>query len=317
MSEAVKAEVETADYPGVADSYLGTRVNALRKAQNADGGWPYFPGKQSWLEPTLYAALALHGQPEAERAWELVSTWQQKEGGWRPSAEVGFPHATTALAVTTAAARGEFGAPFQNGVKWLLGTAGDESEMYKRIIIRVGSLMGKVEDQRDFSLKGWPWKLETSSWVEPTSHALVALKKAAPKIPTAELRERVRMGEEMLLDVRCADGGWNYGNRTARGDELRSYPETTGIALVGLQGRAEVGRSIDLAGKMLRETASPMARAWLTIAMRVNGIFPGAHNVDARNVDAHDSKVSADVLITALEALGDPDGNHSLLKVTA
>jgi len=290
----------------VADSYLGIRLNALRKAQNPDGGWPYFPGKQSWLEPTLYAALALHGEPEADRAWELVSTWQQKDGGWHPSAEVGFPHSTTALAVTVAAARGEFGSPFQNGVQWLLGAVGVESRLYKRAILRVGSVFGMVEDQRDFSLKAWPWKLETSSWVEPTSQALVALKKAAPKIPGKELRERVRLGEAMLLNVRCVDGGWNYGNRTARGDELRSYPETTGIALVGLQGRPEVGATLDLAGKMLRETASPMARAWLTVAMRVNGIF----------VDVHAAKLTPDVLIAALEALGAPEGNYSLLKVT-
>ncbi len=292
----------------MAESYLGTRLTYLRNAQNSDGGWPYFPGKQSWLEPTLYAALALHGQPEADSAWELVSSWQQKDGGWRPSAEVGFPHASTALAVTVAAARGEFGIPFQNAVKWLLSAVGVESEMYKRVILRVGSLFGMVEDQRDLSLKGWPWKLETSSWVEPTSHALVALKKAAPKTPSKELHERVQSGEAMLLDVRCRDGGWNYGNRTARGEDLRSYPETTAIALVGLQGHPQVGASLDLAGKMLRETASPMARAWLTIAMRVNGIFPETRN---------DAKVTPDVLITALEALGAPEGNHSLLKVTA
>jgi hypothetical protein len=290
---------------------LEARLDALRKAQNSDGGWAYFTGKQSWLEPTLFASLALHGEPEADRAWELVSSWQQKDGGWRPSAEVGFPHASTALAVTVAASRGEFGTPFQNGVQWLLGAVGVESRMYKRVIMRVGSLFGMLEDQRDFSLQGWPWKLETSSWVEPTSHALVALKKAAPRIPDKELRERVRSGEEMLLNVRCVDGGWNYGNRTARGDELVSYPETTGIALVGLQGRSELGATLDLAGKMLRETASPMARAWLTIAMRVNGIF-----VEAPSPDRAD-KGSPDILITALEALGAPEGNHALLKVTS
>jgi hypothetical protein len=291
----------------VAGSYLGTRLNSLRKSQNQDGGWAYFTGKQSWLEPTLFAALALHGEPEADKAWALVSSWQQKDGGWRPSAEVGFPHETTALAVTVAAARGEFGAPFQNGVQWLLGEVGAESDRGKRAILWVGSLFGMVEDQRDYSLKAWPWKPDTASWVEPTSHALVALKKAASKIPSQELRERVRLGEEMLLNVRCVDGGWNYGNRTARGDELRSYPETTGIALVGLQGRPELGKTLDLAGGMLRETASPMARAWLTIALRVNGIF----------VAAPDTQVTPDVLITALEALGAPDGNHSLLKVAA
>mgnify|MGYP003352936601 CR=1 FL=1 len=45
----------------VPDAYLNTRLEALRAAQNPDGGWGYFPGKESWLEPTAYAAMALHG----------------------------------------------------------------------------------------------------------------------------------------------------------------------------------------------------------------------------------------------------------------
>jgi hypothetical protein len=276
--------------------------------QNPDGGWGYFPGKKSWLEPTVYAALALQNEPAADRAWTLLSSWQNPDGGWKPSADVEMSHAGTALSVTTAAARGEFGQPFQKGVKWLLGTAGIESEFYKRAILKVGSVFGLVEDQRDLSLKGWPWKPETASWVEPTAHALVALKQAAAKMPSNELRERVRMGEGLILDVQCKDGGWNYGNRTARGEDLRSYPETTAIALVGLQGRSELGRSFDLAKKMLGETASPMARAWLTIAMRVNTIAVN---------EPPAGEPSSDILIAALEALAAAEGNHRLLKVAA
>ena len=41
--------------------YLESRLEFLRATQNPDGGWGYFPGKQSWLEPTAYAMLALHG----------------------------------------------------------------------------------------------------------------------------------------------------------------------------------------------------------------------------------------------------------------
>ncbi len=151
--------------------------------------------------------------------------------------------------------------------------------------------------------------------MEPTSHALVALRQAAasePKLDTKELRERVRLGEGMLLDVRSKDGGWNYGNRTARGEDLRSYPETTAIALLGLQGRGSqgresLGRSIDLAKKMLAETASPLARAWLTIAMRVHGVA----------VSDLSGEPSQDVLITALEALAAPDGNYRFMQVPA
>ena len=109
------------------------------------------------------------------------------------------------------------------------------------------------------------------------------------------------------MDVRCQDGGWNYGSKTARGDDLRSYPETTGIALVGLQGRGDLQLSFDLAKRMLDETTLPMARAWLTIALRVNEIPAKELRGDPQ----------PDVLITALEALASPDGNHRLLKVPA
>jgi len=288
----------------VGRSYLDTRVAALKEAQNRDGGWSYFPGKQTWLEPTIYAALALHGEPEADRAWALISFWQNPDGGWRPTAEVELSHAGTALCVTAAVARGEFGDPLHRGVSWLLAQSGIESELYKRAILRVGKALGMVEDQRDLSLKGWPWKPDTASWVEPTSHALVALKQASQKVGSNELRERVRLGEGLLMDVQCTDGGWNYGNRTARGEDLRSYPETTALALVGLQGRPGMGRSFDLAKQMLAETASPLARAWLTIAMRVNGI-----EVEERPADP-----IPDVLITALEALAAAEGNHRLLR---
>lgn len=286
-------------------SYLATRVAALKRAQNRNGGWSYFPGKQTWLEPTIYAALALHGEPEADRAWALISSWQNLDGGWRPTADVEISHAGTALCVTAAAARGEFGEPLHRGVNWLLGQSGVESQLYKRALLRVGKVLGMVEDQRDLSLKGWPWKPDTASWVEPTSHALIALRQS--KIDSHELRERVRMGEAMLMDVRSTDGGWNYGNRTARGEDLRSYPETTGIALVGLQGRRDLGTSFDLAKKMLGETSSPLARAWLTIAMRVNGVA----------AEELTGEPSNDILITALEALGSRDRNYRLMQVPA
>ena len=44
------------------------------------------------------------------------------------------------------------------------------------------------------------------------------------------------MGEAQLMDVRSRDGGWNYGSPAALGVDLPSYPETTALALVALQG---------------------------------------------------------------------------------
>ena len=58
------------------------------------------------------------------------------------------------------------------------------------------------------------------------------------------------MGEAELMDVRCADGGWNYGSHAALQVDLVAFPETTALALIGLQGHADLGKSLDLAARM-------------------------------------------------------------------
>jgi hypothetical protein len=249
----------------VKDPTAGVR---LRQTQNADGGWGYFPGKQSWLEPTFYAAVALQGEAGADRAWALLKSWQNADGGWRPSADVLVPSWGTSLCVSLAQSRGEFGEPFQKGVAWLLGSAGVEGPWWQKLLSRT-RLFG--DPDRNLDLKGWPWKPNTASWVEPTAHAIVALKQASPRISNTKLRDRVRIGEAQLLDVRCKDGGWNYGSHAALQVDLVAFPETTALALIGLQGHPDLGKSLDLAAQMARETTSPLARAWLSIALRLHG----------------------------------------------
>ncbi len=239
----------------------------LRTAQNPDGGWGYFPGKQSWLEPTFYAAVALEGEPAADRAWQLLKSWQGPDGGWRPSADVQVPGWGTSLCVTLAQSRGEFGEPFQKGVQWLLSSKEVELALWKRLLFRT-KLFG--DPDRNLNLSGWPWKPGQVSWVEPNVHAIVALKQASTKISSPRLRERIRMGEAELVDVRCADGGWNYGSHAALQVDLVAFPETTGLALIGLQGQPGLENSLDLAAQMAAATTSPLARAWLTIALRVH-----------------------------------------------
>ena len=266
----------------------------LRRVQNPDGGWGYFPGKQSWIEPTAWAVLALQGDPASDRAWKLLKSWQRDDGAWRPAGDVHIATWATALCVTLAVARGEHGEPARKGVAWLLDSSGVESNFKNRTEAK----LKLFNPERNLDLKAWPWKPGTSAWVEPTAHTLVALKRFG------ETSDRVRMGEAQLLDVRCADAGWNYGSRAALGVELPSYPETTALALLGLQGRHDITDSLALAERMARETQSPMARAWLAVALRLHGIEP----------PVNPARVKADVLITAIEALGAPGGNYLFLK---
>lgn len=279
------------------------RLDALRRAQNPDGGWGYFPGKGSWLEPTAYAAVALYGEPAADHAWALLKSWQASDGSWRPSPRVNVASWGTSLCVTIAIARQEWGPSLQKGVEWLLGSSGVESRMVNRIAARIGLL----KSERDIGLKAWPWKPETSGWVEPTVHALVALKQAAAKISSSELRERVRMGEEQLINVRTRDGGWNYGSPAALGVDLPSYPETTALALVGLQGQSDLESAFDVAARQLQQTPSPLARAWLTIALRLHGAKP----------PEPDGELTGDHMITAVEALAAEGGHYGLMRTGA
>jgi hypothetical protein len=120
-------------------------------------------------------------------------------------------------------------------------------------------------------------------------------------------RARVDDGENMLIDRRTSDGGWNHGSRRVLKTDLPSYPESTGLALVGLQGcaRFDAGGALDLASRYLKEATSPLARAWLSIALRNHG----------RAAPEPSGEPSGDLMITALEAISYPNGGHQWLKV--
>jgi hypothetical protein len=293
--------------------YLRSRLDYLLDAQNTDGGWGYFPGKRSWLEPTAYAMLALDGDRQAqgalERAWKAVRSWQLREGAWRGGPQVVEPHWTTALAVTLHVVRQQFDDAFRAGVGWLLQTMGSEENLWMWMArwLKVQTI------EFDPSLHGWPWSPGTSSWVEPTVHTLICLRKAAPHYPLKELSLRVDMAEKFLLDRRCADGGWNYGNRRVFKVQMPSFEESTAMALLALKGvqGADLGIGVDRARMFWNARPSPLARAWLAISLRNRGV-PIQNCVPA-------PAARQDVLVTALEALGCEEGRYRLLdpQVTA
>jgi hypothetical protein len=285
------------------DPYLNVRLDALRKAQNQDGGWGYFAGKESWLEPTAYAAMALLGEPASDRAWNLLSSWQLQDGSWKPSEKVGVSSWGTSLCVTLAIARNDWSAQTRQGVDWLVGSSGAESRWVNVIASKVGILNAG----HNVRLKAWPWKPDNAGWAEPTAHALVALKRASTKWPTSELSERVQSGEAQLMDVRCHDGGWNYGVPATVGGILPAYPETTALALLGLQDKKGLESAFDLAWRMMRDTPSPLGRAWLTIAMRLHEMTPP----DLAG------EPSGDLMITAVEALSAAEGNWKWMRTGA
>ena len=286
-----------------------SRLDFLKTCQNPDGGWGYFPGRGSWLEPTFYAMLALDGCPGAKemvnRGWKAVRSWQLPTGAWRAGPEAADPHWSTALAVTLHVARGEFDSSFRAGVRWLLGTAGVEGGLW---LWMAKWFKGHLVEY-DPALAGWPWRPGNAAWVEPTAHTLISLKNAASHYDSENLSYRVSLGERMLIDRRCRDGGWNYGNRRIYRMDLPSYDETTAIALLGLRGcpGVDLQPSVNLALRQWHAARSPYAKAWLTICLRNYGVNLGAASRDET------ASPSSDVLVAALEALACGSGLYQLL----
>lgn len=286
--------------------YLDARREFLVKNQNRDGGWGYFPGKQSWLEPTAYAALALHGDPAAKKALDLVSSWQNADGSFRPAGGVSTPSWTTALGVTLASIARETSAAGR-GVDYLLQIHGTEADDW--LVKLISKVSPKAPQDRDPSLLAWPWRAGASSWIEPTAHSIVALRVAAAyNVMRSSLQQRVDLGQRMILSLRCKDGGWNYGSRSALAVDLPSYPETTAIALLGLVGRGDVRNAVDYGRKLAATPQAPLASAWLRVSLALHGVPPQPAPA------ANEALEGNDILLAAVQALGVEGGNARLLN---
>ena len=78
---------------------------------------------------------------------------------------------------------------------------------------------------------GWGWTTDTRSLVEPTARVLLAVNARTPE------NDAVRdEAVAFMRERQCADGGWNFGNASVYDVDLKSYPQTTAVALIALQG---------------------------------------------------------------------------------
>ena len=182
---------------------LASLSSTLHAAESPTGGWPYFGGQSSRLEPTCWALLALMsegGNAFLERC--------QPQGALLAD----DPQQPANLAF--------------NGLAALLALSRPDVLSRARtsgLLSAIAGLRGIVlpqarEFRQDNSLTGWPWIDGTFSWVEPTSWCLLALKKMKTSgVPvTGAIESRIVEGERLLIDRACAAGGWNFGNSVVR-----------------------------------------------------------------------------------------------------
>jgi hypothetical protein len=241
-------------------------ADLLCRGRNADGGWGYYPGKASRIEPTCWIALYLLRAADSKKDLANgISNWftaRQRPDGFLDdvtgrSPNVGF----NGLAAIAAGSAGIL-----------------PVEPTRRLLQAVGRAKGmtaeKSPNRQDNTLQGWSWLEGTFSWIEPTCWGLLAVKKSPALLAVREKSARIEEAERMLLDRVCTTGGWNYGNSNMLGKELSAHIPTTALALLALQDRREhpsVQKSIDFLTRYQLAEPAGMALSLTSICLRVYG----------------------------------------------
>lgn len=218
----------------------------LEALRNPDGGFGPRPAVRSEPEPTALAAIALGDA--AARAWLIDH--QADSGGFPMGIGTVQNDSATPLAALA------------------LDGAEREAAVDAIVAIRAVSLESNTLVPFDDRYRGWPWTEGAFGWIEPTAHAVLALRILRP-----DATEAIGDGLGVLRDRECVGGGWNYGNRIVLEESLPPYAQTTAVAMLALQRlRDEVwARGIERLRRLWRaERAGVMSLAVAAAALRAN-----------------------------------------------
>jgi hypothetical protein len=271
---------------------------ALLAARNADGGWPYYRGKASRLEPTCAAFIALFSKND-QAPFDVLARWPRRDGLFIDGAgEINIAFnglaAVTLAAQHAADARGAEAPPPQTAS--IAPQASPIARELAAALVRVkGVAVPKSTiNRQDNSLQGWAWTVDTFSWVESTATCLLGLKRLVPGTRSAAAARRVHEAERLLVDRVCRDGGWNHGNSNMLGKELPAYIPTTALALLALHDRrtetdSAVGPSFS-SGTAVSRSLAYLQRNRVTetgaLALALSRICLGVYGIEAHDVEA-------------------------------
>jgi hypothetical protein len=235
-------------------------IHSLEQRHIAGAGFANHAGGSPRADATCWAVLALnangsHGDMVHEAQQALAKTQSsdgriclapRHENAWWP----------TPLAVIAWHRCGQYQQQREKAVRLLLAfdqlRIADDADS--------AAIIG-----HDPTIKGWPWIMGTTPWLEPTAYCLLALRLAG-----FEGHARTQEGRRLVMNRQLSTGGWNYGNTTVYGQELRPTPEATGVALqaiTGLVPHREVAKSIDYLRSELPRLRTPLALAWTILGL--------------------------------------------------
>jgi hypothetical protein len=222
-------------------------LDRLLSWRNEDGGWGYYPGKASRLEPTSLALIAMvvshvgQGFSPADEP-SLIAGEAVVGQAFRPADVLSSFPARDNLLLDPGADLPNLASNAQAALALL--AVGEESRA-RAIVDGLLAVKGFTVPRNDAveldgSLAAWPWREGTFSWAEPTAWCLLAVKRVFGAAPTPLARERIDIAERMLADRMCVGGGWNYGNRVVLGQALPAHLPPTAVALLALADRPDL-----------------------------------------------------------------------------
>ena len=220
-------------------------VSHLKKLQHADGGWGFQAGGQSRAEPTSWAARALRdSDKEFRKAVAFLQSKQHSDGSWPACEEMNGGSWVTSLACAALGGDSQSSKNVAAGLQWLCDDYPRDSSPWRRFLQR---LRPQSRVAMNDSYRGWGWTPRTSSWVEPTAFALMALRGASSQYLPGGAAERRASAIALLYDRMCPGGGWNCGNPRVYGVDGEALVLSTCWALLALRDPPEKpGRPLSL-----------------------------------------------------------------------
>lgn len=225
-------------------------AGALGACRTSEGGFAIVPGAGAEPEPTALAAIALD-DPDARR-------WLEASQDERGAIALHAGSVARDLSALASLALGP-------------GTARERALDHVEAS-QAARIPSSPDVPHDAATRGWAWTDDAFGWIEPTSWAVLALRKRRPSSPVID------DGLAVLVDRECEGGGWNYGNREAFGVQLPPFAQTTALSLMALQ--ATQGELVERGLAALRrllghEAVGPLTAATAAVALRLLGEADG------------------------------------------
>jgi hypothetical protein len=242
----------------------------LLKRQLLSGGWSFLGSRQSSVEATSLAVLALGLDTEDARRSGIAHllSAQRADGSWPAFLGDSEGSWATALALCTLNTTGDLAAAREKALRWLDAERGREGHWFWRWKFKTVDRNVRFDPDK----YGWPWIPGSASWVIPTAFSVIAIKQFTVCNRSEASEKRIHLGVDMLLDRACIDGGWNSGNSVVYGVPLRAHVEATAISLLALQDepRSELTqRSLVWLKKEADSVDSVSSLAWCILSLFV------------------------------------------------